>query len=311
MGLVRLREIGAACEGARVPGVVLGRLGSLRHPVVVVRRAERGDARSGRTSPTSTRRRRRRVASARAMVVCGELLSRCRPLEIEAARQPTVLVGQAHTSRPRHVFSGLSAAIDTLPTAASFWRAAGAADPGTLHQSATPTRHTRRLEPRDACLAEGGNPGAPRADHMTVEHQSEEHPTAGAMSCTSNICRAPAERVRAGARGGRWSSRTMRQLLAAALAARAAALIRADPKPQSGAAAAADAPWADDDALVGTAEGDEETPCWDDTAKATPWWEPAAEQEHTAPWRGRARGARERTGAGPGPSSALADSGGC
>ena len=46
----------------------------------------------------------------------------------------------------------------------------------------------------------------------------------------------------------------MRPLLAAALAARAAALMRAAPKPQS--VVAADAPW----------------------------WEPGAEKEHTTPW---------------------------
>ena len=53
----------------------------------------------------------------------------------------------------------------------------------------------------------------------------------------------------------------MRQLLAAALAARAAAF---EGQPPAEGEAAADAPWRDP--VVGT-DQEEEAPCWDDTAK--------------------------------------------
>ena len=82
----------------------------------------------------------------------------------------------------------------------------------------------------------------------------------------------------------------MRQLLAAALAARAAAFHGGSPSHQRR-EVAADAPWWDDHAT------DEPN---------TPWWEPDAEKEHTTPWDDHAYDEHKSYASGPWAVVALA-----
>jgi hypothetical protein len=84
----------------------------------------------------------------------------------------------------------------------------------------------------------------------------------------------------------------MRPLLSLALAARAAALMRAAPKQQSGAVAAADPPWWEPDTGM-------------DEPK-TPWWEPDAEKEHETPWDDHTYEAHKSYASGPWAVVALA-----
>ena len=102
----------------------------------------------------------------------------------------------------------------------------------------------------------------------------------------------------------------MRQLLAAALAARAAAFHGGSPQ-QRREVAAADAPWGGDAATPWwePIKGAEEAPCWDDTGKEerdAPWWEPAAEREHTTPWADHDYEEHESYASGPWAVVALA-----
>ena len=83
----------------------------------------------------------------------------------------------------------------------------------------------------------------------------------------------------------------MRQLLAAALAARAAAFRGGSPR-QRREVAAADAPWWEPDTGM-------------DEPK-TPWWEPDAEKEHETPWDDHAYEAHESYASGPWAVVALA-----
>ena len=133
--------------------------------------------------------------------------------------------------------------------------------------SATPTRPTPRIEPRDASPGQTKPLRPARGSHDS--HQSEAL-TAGPTA----LKKLRGRRADARVWSARWSI-MMRPLLAAALAARAASLMRAAPKPQS---VAADAPW----------------------------WEPGAEKEHETPWEDHAYDEHKSYASGPWAVVALA-----
>ena len=158
---------------------------------------------------TSSRRRRRKTSSARAMVVCAPELSRCPAL----VRQPSSQRWSSGSSDKSHVpcFRAFLRRY-TLPS-----RSAPVRCTRTLGEARRTRPHAPNRNPATRRPAHN-TPGAPRADHSDGRPSDEAGP---GPDCTRIKSRGPGRR--AGWSSASRASRSMRPLLAAALAARAAA----------------------------------------------------------------------------------------